>query len=790
VIQRLLAEDRRRGIWWIPIRHHSPACALQVRRVIESVRPKSVMIEGPDDLTPLIPHMLDPRTRAPFAAYCTHVDAKRRIFGGYYPFCDYSPELVALRSGRAAGAALSFIDLTYPEKILTRREERSAIGMKIESQLEEMYLKESAYLDRLAKQTGCRDHDELWDHLFEMRSSLETERFIDEVAVYCAMSRATYSSEAIAFEGNLARERNMAAHVAAAIDEGRTPIVVVTGGFHTVHLPLLVREKPARRTPPERAADSLTVLMRYGFDQLDALNGYSAGMPAPAYYDRVWHHLDEGIGTALAKAAVEVLVDLSRETRARRLGPVVSTAQAIDAVGIATQLAKMRGHPGPSREDVLDAVRSCFVKGALDAEGSLVMAEVEKQLAGKRVGFVPPEAGVPPIAADFHRLADELRLDVSQAVRRESALDLYRKAAHRKTSRFFHALTFLGVPFAELIAGPDFAAGTDLDRIQEVWSWCWTPEVESSLIERMAYGATIAEAAGALLLLRIVQLEQRGAGRSARAAVSLLIAALRMGLFDHVDRIALLIEEVTAEDPSFGSVVDALGELVLLESSREPLEAFRLPRLGELSVAAYRRATYLIDDLGGVTPEREREVLGGLSMLRGLLSPSRPLDPALLYDALLRLLDRGGNGAITGGAAGLLFSEGLLGEERLLALLIGHLGGGGAARNKTAFLRGLLSSAREIAWRVPGFVRAVTDLLAEWEEEDFLGALPELRLAFADLTPKETDRLAALVGRDRGRELGEVFVFDVSAEEVQANLRISERARSILERDGLEGWAE
>jgi hypothetical protein len=312
--------------------------------------------------------------------------------------------------------------------------------------------------------------------------------------------------------------------------------------------------------------------------------------------------------------------------------------------------------------------------------------------------------------------------------------------------------------------------------------------VESSLIEKMAYGATIEEAAGSLLLERIAMLELHGAGRSARAAVSLLIAALRMGLFDHVERIAAVIEDVTADDPSFGSVVDALSELVLLESSREPLEAFRLERLAELTQAAYRRATYLVDELGGVPAEQENDALRGLTTLRGLLTPDRPLDPALLHDALSRLLDRGGNGVVTGGAAGLSFSEGLLPEDRLMALLIGHLGGAGAVKNKAAFLRGLLATAREVAWRVPGFVRAVTGLLEEWDEEDFLRALPELRLAFADLTPKETDRMATLVGREQGKEMGDVFVFDVSETEVQANLRISERARSILSRDGLEGW--
>ena len=35
--------------------------------------------------------------------------------------------------------------------------------------------------------------------------------------------------------------------------------------------------------------EALDCLIRYSFEQLDALNGYAAGMPSPYYYDQVWH---------------------------------------------------------------------------------------------------------------------------------------------------------------------------------------------------------------------------------------------------------------------------------------------------------------------------------------------------------------------------------------------------------------------------------------------------------------------------------------------------------------------
>jgi len=70
-------------------------------------------------------------------------------FAGYYPFCDYSPELVALRIGQQVGATLRFIDLTYPEQLLSEREELATQpNPRARSLLEESHLRRSHYSRR------------------------------------------------------------------------------------------------------------------------------------------------------------------------------------------------------------------------------------------------------------------------------------------------------------------------------------------------------------------------------------------------------------------------------------------------------------------------------------------------------------------------------------------------------------------------------------------------------------------------------------------------------------------
>ena len=60
-----------RGLWVVPIRHHSPACAWALEALIRDVAPTHLLIEGPDDFDRHIDNILDPGTR-PRRSYLWH----------------------------------------------------------------------------------------------------------------------------------------------------------------------------------------------------------------------------------------------------------------------------------------------------------------------------------------------------------------------------------------------------------------------------------------------------------------------------------------------------------------------------------------------------------------------------------------------------------------------------------------------------------------------------------------------------------------------------------------------
>src|SRR5690349_23405165 len=93
----------------VGVRHHSPACARLVRDTILRVQPLHVLIEGPADFNARIDELRLPHA-LPVALFTYYRD-EQRMHASWTPFCEYSPEWVALTVGHDTGAQVRFCDL-------------------------------------------------------------------------------------------------------------------------------------------------------------------------------------------------------------------------------------------------------------------------------------------------------------------------------------------------------------------------------------------------------------------------------------------------------------------------------------------------------------------------------------------------------------------------------------------------------------------------------------------------------------------------------------------------------
>ncbi len=857
------------GIYFAPIRHHSPACAYAVRAQIEALQPAHILIEAPSNFDPMIPVLLDSRTRPPIAILSQAVITRRidtampsapadhdavaipasesppqtETRSAFFPFCDYSPEWVALQTGRKLGAALAFIDLPWQQQAEHEAASLEPIDpdvdplnathdqLNLRSLQAERYLAHSRYIAALSARMHCRDHDELWDHLFELRPTVELadwQDFFQDTLVWSGMARLDYEEAVLAREGSLIREQHMVSRILAACaarqvqdlrhDAHRSPIIIVTGAFHTLalvetlHTALQTAQhdtEAARQSiSTTQPSDTTSWLIRYSFDRLDALNGYASGMPTPAYYQMVWEALQPGAKPdSRQQVNVKLLSQIAAATRLEHYPDPITFASVQSAASQASQLAMLRQHPVIARYDLLDAVTSCYIKGSMDDGQHGFFKLVRGVLSGARLGDIPPATTAPPLVESVRRQALMHRLKLDDTISRRTRLDLYRKPAHRARSRFLHLMRFLDIGFASHLAGPDYLAGTDLDLLFEEWDYAWSPLIEARLIDLSSEGTSLDEIALKRILQQESQLEAAGQGRSAQRAVSLLTNAAVIGMQMHLPRLFTLLESHLQGDSELASVMACGLKLLQLWRGREFLGLTQHQALLPLIRQILPAALFLLPRLQTIDEHQEQAAIASLLSLREFTRLGEAIldmddsDPPRLQlgRALERLLSIGNDhlsaqaslpAGLMGAIEAILFIDGLRPESMLDSQLKAHFGIGADPQQAVRYLSGLMQAAPELLVQTETLARALNHLLSVWQEHTFVAHLPDLRLAFTHLKPRETASFAERIAQWNGLSVASLSQHhtEISQTDLLQGTQLQLALMASLAQDGLADW--
>ncbi len=782
--------DLAAPVVFFPVRHHSPAAARAVRALIEELRPAAVLVEGPSDFDEArvaaelrLPH------RLPIAiySYLRLADGRRR--GAFYPFCVYSPEWQALQAALAAGIPARFIDL--PWAALAADEEQPA------QRYADGVLRRSDYVARLCRELGVEGFDALWDALVEQPcAATPPGEYLARVHRFCWHERC-FDEEAGAVSAvDLKREAFMAAEVQRALERHGARLLVVTGGYHSGALWRRLQAGAAASEPagpPARGEaaeeDRGLALTPYSYERLDALTGYEAGMPSPGFYHRVWLEREEG---RAGDVGARLLLDVARSLREQH--QAASSADLIAALTMAQGLASLRGREVIWRLDLLDGIRAALVKEELDQGcGHPFLAAVREVLRGHERGLLAEGTSLPPLLHDVQRLLEAH--DLAPAERpRELELDLAGEAAASSPSappggedrpppltrsRLLHRLRVLGVSGFALVGGADLVGRDDLARVWERWRLEWSPQQDADCIAAAIYGSSLAEAAAARLAERSGE-----AGRDAERAALLLLDAALAGLAEPA--LAARLAAVVRGDGDFFNVSAALDHLLYLYRYDAVLGTAGLAPVGELLRETYERALWLLEGLGDPGGKGGELLRGARLVLETFerCGEALGLDRGALVAVLRRVAQDGAHCAAARGAAlGALWTLG----EAETALVLEAMGLFADPARLGDFLGGLFSLAREVAQRQPALVRSLDAVLLAFDEEEFLQALPALRLAFTSFTPREKHHLALTLLAASGEQGTEepLAALQVPAAEAAAALAFERRVLEALTRFGL-----
>ncbi len=749
-------------VQYVGVRHHSPACARVVAHTIRERQPAWVLIEGPVDLNPRLDELrLD--HELPIAIY-SYLHGEGIHHSSWTPLCEYSPEWQAIRVGDEVGAEVRFIDLPAWHRSFGDYSNRYRDGA-------DRYAEAIATLCVELRVDGL---DSLWDHLFER----------DEPTEVIAERLATYFDELRdpkhpVSDGEAEREQYMAQCVAAAAADG-SDVVVVTGGFHTTAIRELAKtaatEWPAV-PEPDGATRFESYLVPFGFRRLDAFTGYQSGMPSPEWYQLLW---ESNPTEAPERMLRRVIAEL------REANVSVSAADLIAVQTMTEGLARLRGHATPTRSDVLDGLASALLKDAQHVpfpwtrRGSILagtdpaVVVMAKTLSGSRMGRLAPETPLPPLVADVERQLAEPRL--TRSFEDASPLELrLTTEGDLATSRVLHRLRVLSIPGFARTAGTDASRIVELD---ETWILSRPDGQLPGLIEAAAYGATLERAAASK-----VAEELHEVGSDTAALATVLAKAVLVGVASLTDEVLDAARQAIAAATHLGELANLLATAVSLHRHDTVLETAGNETLGGIIHAAWTRMLWLLEVTTGAT-----DPAGIVDAIRALATAAQSgVTPPLPVDAatgtMRRLVVRREVAPeLHGAAVGWLWaiaSSGISPEqaraETATALaaanrpdLIGDWLSGLFALARDQVVADDLASAGAVdtADRLgsahagntdanPSILELIDATVAAMDADQYLVALPSLRMAFSWFPPTEREQIGErILGRRGVKTLG------------------------------------
>jgi hypothetical protein len=767
----------------VGVRHHSPACARLVAKVLREQRPALVLIEGPSNMNDRLDELALGH-ELPVALFSFAVDAAGGRRSSFYPFASYSPEWVALTEARRLGATARFIDLPAEDPAFD----------DLPNVYSDHHLRASAQLHTLAARLGFEDTDTLWEHLFEHEP--EPAPLAARLAAYFAALRGDEPGS----PSDQRRERFMAQHVAwAAAQAAGGGVVVICGGYHA---PVLERTFASLPPAPPHAAPRPghhgIYLVPFSNQRLDAFSGYAAGMPSPAFCSAVWEHGPAAGGERMLTAAIQAL----RAHQQR-----VSVADAIAATTMAQGLARLRGHFCPGRTDLLDGLAAALVKEALQAplpwarrgvpaaRTHPVLLLLLQAFAGEQRGRLAAGTPRPPLVDDVHAELARLGVATTRATVK-LAVPLQQPAAPLSAplaapvptrphlGAVLHRLRILGVPGVRRLRAPRFTRGQTL--LGESWELTRGLDFEPALIEAAIYGATLEQAA-------VGKLEEAARLAADSRLVELVHDAALAGLGGLSEGLLRHLLASLGRQPDLSVLGQTLAGLLQLADSEQQVLA--LATLAPVIDGAFARCVWLTESIQGAGAAAVKGHVEAIVALRDTVRfygrSGRPT--AAAARSLAELAERRRRdpeapaylrGAATGLRAALTLELGASDESAAPPLsddeLVRAFRGLREPSDYGDFLLGLFALAREELGQNESLFAAILSAVEELAEPTFLGALPALRQAMNYFPPRErvpiAERVLARYGGARASVLGPIDV-ELAVSGRHRELRADERGR-------------
>lgn len=716
------------SVSYFGIRHHGPGSARRLVEALDALTPSVVLIEGPADVSDLLPMLADPDMVLPVALVSYAADDPARA--SFMPFAQFSPEYQAVLWAVRQGAQVAFIDLPASDRLSITGEENEDVTETAEdiAPVDDAISRDP--IGTLAAAAGYQDGESWWRDVIEENGAAGP----IFAAVADAMTALRAETQSLS-PHEAAREAHMRLEIAKAAKKTTSgDIAVICGAWHVPALAAKHAASADRDILKGRPKTKVKATWApWTQPRLAYTSGYGAGVTAPAWCQHIW---DSAGATDSSIVWLTRIAGLMREH-----GHFVSTASVIEASRLGTTLAALRERSSPGFEELRDAAIACLCFG----ERVLWDQISTDLLIGSGVGAIPENTPLAPLLEDLQRQQRLTKLK-PEALARELSVDL-RSENGLARSTLLHRLLILGVPWGKLLD-----AGRSRGTFRENWSLCWEPEFAVRLVENLVHGATIAEAAAGLLLVKMqAQTDLAALAELVRAAmVADLSKAVELGI-DLLERKAAL----TSDCQSLLVALPPMADIVRYGEARAGAADHLAALMPRLVIQACFCLPYASRNLDAEATIALRQAILGADIAITLVELEADVVSAWHYALCQTLEDGQATPLICGLCARLLYALEQLSVEDATDLLGRMLSPATSVGDAAGFFDGFFDGAGERLVHDRPLREAVDGWLSGLEEDDFVAHLPLFRRVFSVLDRAQRRRLMdALFNRTKSGQAG------------------------------------
>ncbi len=789
------------------IRHHGPGSARSLRSALEEFRPDMVLIEGPADADPLVPHIAADTMEPPVALLGYVADEPARA--AFWPYAVFSPEWQALRYAVGNGIPVRFCDLPAATALAVdnRGGGRDALA-------------------ELAAAGGYDDAERWWDAVVESSTEAGTFPAITEAMAALRETALTVPpSDISAPEPGKAADESATTgaralhHPNGAIDahdpvgaaDGRT--VPGAGGYSGATGESRVSEADETLRPVDAPNDPVDVLPRVTGDAAEDGSGVDAG-PDPLVLDRhtlvreahmrqmlrqarkdggrriavvcgAWHApaLCDPLGPAnadqrLLKGLPKVKAKLtwvpwthSRLAAASGYGAGITSPGwyhhlfTVTEHPIASWLTKvarlLRGHDLPvSSAHIIEAVRLAETLAVLRSRPLAGLSEVTEatravlcegddtvlRLVGAEL-VVGEALGAVPADTPTVPLEADLRAQARSLRLKQEALSRSLDLDLRKDRDIAKSRLLHRLRLLGLHWGvPATGAAGSTGTFREAWELRWEPEFAVRVIEASRWGTTVQAAAEAKIL--------DTAGRDGSGVAELTDAlefALLAELPGALDGLIRRLGSAAAIDHDITHLLAALPGVLrtLRYGDVRGTDTSALAQVADsMLVRICAGLPAAVTGLGDDTAAALRAQLDGLNT--AIHTRDDPESTERWLVALARLADRPDiHGMLTGRVVRLLCDAGRFEPEEASRRLAAALSVGNTAAAKAAWVDGFVGGRGLVLVHDRALLCLIDDWLAGLTGDQFMEVVPLLRRTFGAFESGERRAIGSAV-RDSG----------------------------------------